>query len=148
MDAITELRDEHVALTQTADEVRRALRDGDRPTVLVHLTGLVSSLSRHVEREEAGIFTALREHGEFAEEVASLEGEHVSLDTAIAALDPEGDGFDDAVSRLLDELDVHIEREDLGIFPVSVVTLGASGWETVERAHADHPSNLSERTTR
>ena len=37
--------------------------------------------------------------------------------------------------RLLDDLDVHVEREDLGIFPVSVVTLGAAGWQIVDEAH-------------
>jgi len=29
----------------------------------------------------------------------------------------------------------HIERENLGIFPVSVVTLGTTGWETVRATH-------------
>lgn len=38
------------------------------------------------------------------------------------------------MSRLLDDLDAHVEREDLGIFPVSVVTLGATGWATVDEA--------------
>ena len=50
------------------------------------------------------------------------------------------------VLALLEELEEHIEREDLGIFPVSVVTLGAAGWATVERAHRDLPTFLTERT--
>ena len=146
VDAIGELRDEHVALCDAADGVRRAIGDGDRSAALARLAGLVSDLARHVEREERGIFTALREQGEFAEEVAVLEGEHVSLDAAIASLDPSRQDFDEAVAGLLEELDQHIEREDLGIFPVSVVTLGATGWDIVDRAHTDHPSHLSERT--
>ena len=40
------------------------------------------------------------------------------------------------MTRLLDDLDVHVEREDLGIFPVSVVTLGATGWAIVDEAHS------------
>ena len=57
---------------------------------------------------------------------------------------PRADGFRAAVLGLLTELDEHIVREDLGIFPVSVVTLGAAGWATVERAHQETPSFLEE----
>ena len=84
VEAITELRDEHVALTRAGDRVRRAMKDADRPAALGQLTTLVSWLTRHVEREERGIFT------------------------------------------------------------VSVVTLGATGWATVGHAHAAHPSFLPE----
>ena len=44
------------------------------------------------------------------------------------------------------ELDDHIERENLGIFAVSVVTLGAPGWELVERARQAYPTFLEEQT--
>jgi len=37
------------------------------------------------------------------------------------------------------ELSEHIDKEDLGIFPMAVVTLGAAGWDTVTRAH-EHSS--------
>jgi hypothetical protein len=42
------------------------------------------------------------------------------------------------------ELDEHIERENLGIFAVSVVTLGARGWDLVERARRAHSTFLGE----
>lgn len=143
---IGELRDEHVALAEDAHAVRRALGVGDRSAAVACLAGMVAHLTRHVQREERGIFTALREQGDFADEVEALEGEHVALDEAIAALDAEGADFDGLVLGLLEELDAHIEREDLGIFPVSVVTLGAAGWATVERAHAVLPTFLAGRT--
>ena len=146
VDAIGELRDEHTSLVEQAGGVRRALSAGDRAGVTAQLTELVGHLGRHVAREERGIFTALQEQGDFAAEVEALEGEHVALDGAIAALDPDGIDFEARVLGLLDELDEHIEREDLGIFPVSVVTLGAAGWATVERAHRDLPTFLTERT--
>ncbi len=146
VDAIGELRDEHLALQEQAHGVRRALGDGNRKAARDRLAHLVADLVRHVQREERGVFTALREQGEFAQEVAALEGEHVAIDEAIGSLDPDSPGFDTAALRLLADLDEHIEREDLGIFPVSVVTLGAAGWATVERAHAEHPTFLSERT--
>ena len=39
------------------------------------------------------------------------------------------------VGSLLDELSLHIDKENLGIFPVTVVTLNAAGWATVSAAH-------------
>ena len=73
--AIGELREEHLALQEQAHGVRRALGEGDGPTAVSRLTRLATHLGRHVEREERGVFTALREQGEFAEEVEALEGE-------------------------------------------------------------------------
>jgi hemerythrin-like domain-containing protein len=146
VDAIGELRDEHSSLAEQAYGVRRALALGDRPEVASRLAAMVADLTRHVAREERGIFTALREQGDFAAEVEALEGEHLALDGAIAGLDPSGIDFEARVLGLLEELDGHIEREDLGIFPVSVVTLGAEGWATVEDAHRDLPTFLTERS--
>lgn len=65
----------------------------------------------------------------------------LGFERGIAALDPDQPGFE-AVAALLRELDEHIERENLGIFPVSVVTLGTSGWDQVERARQVHSTFL------
>ena len=141
-DAIGELMAEHDALKDDADRVRTALSTGDRDTARTAVIDLVRHLESHVRREERGIFAALRSQGEFADEVSALEAEHRHFDTAIDELSPDGTEFDVQVRALLDELDRHIEREDLGIFPVSVVTLGASGWALVDQAHAETPTFL------
>ena len=144
VEPIAELMDEHLSLLDLAGDIRRALSNGDRPAALGHLEVLARHLTAHVRREEAGVFTALKNQGDFVEEVDTLEAEHVSFDEAVAALDPSAPGFEDAVARLLGELDDHVERENLGIFPVSVVTLGATGWDTVNAAHQASPSFLHE----
>ena len=142
--AIRELVDEHESLQDQAYAVRRALASGDRHLAAELLTPLVAHLEQHVAREEDGVFTALRDQGDFVDEVEALEGEHLSFAVALEQLgDPADDGFPARVQTLLSTLDVHIEREDLGIFPVSVVTLGAEGWETVDRAHRERPSFLT-----
>jgi hemerythrin-like domain-containing protein len=134
--------DEHTALVDQASAVRQALRSDDARSAIAVLTDLVSRLQRHVQREERGIFRALRDSGEFLDEIDALEDEHGDLEKAISALDPETSHFSSEVTRLLDDLVVHIEREDYGIFPVSVVTLGAAGWENVDQAHSASPSFL------
>jgi hemerythrin-like domain-containing protein len=134
--------DEHTALVDQAYGVRQALGNDDPLVAMTLLTPLISHLQRHVQREEDGILRALRDSGEFLDEVDALETEHDDFEKAIAALDPDARDFQAAVSGLLDDLASHIDREDYGIFPVSVVTLGAAGWTTVDRAHSKAPSFL------
>jgi hemerythrin-like domain-containing protein len=142
VEAIRELMDEHTALIDQVYVVRQALESGNPTDAVAGLVNLFSRLERHVQREEAGIFRALRSLGEFRDEVDDLVGEHGHLERAIAALDPGSPDFPAVVEHLLDDLALHIDREDYGIFPVSVVTLGAGGWAMVDRAHAASPSFL------
>ena len=141
---IRELMDEHEALMDEAHELRQALTHGDQARTLSLLARLAGHLDRHVHREEAGIFAALRDKGEFLEELSDLEAEHRQFDTATSTLHTVGPDFADRVNKMLDGLGEHVEREDLGIFPISVVTLGAAGWQAIETAHAESPSFLLE----
>jgi hemerythrin-like domain-containing protein len=145
---IAELMDEHTSLVDQAHRVRHDLGTGHLAAAMSRLSDLVAQLDRHVRREEDGIFRAMRTSGEFLDEIQELEGEHRDLAAAIAVLDPASADFTARVTSLLDDLDCHVEREDLGIFPVSVVTLGATGWATVDRAHARSPSFLLDPATK
>lgn len=142
IEPIAELMDEHLALLDLAEDVRRSLAAGDRAAALRHLGVLARHLDRHVHREEAGILAALRSQGDFVDEVDALEKEHQSFDEAVAALEPDAADFESSLVRLLREIDDHVERENLGIFPVSAVTLGVAGWDVVNQAHEDSPSFL------
>jgi hemerythrin-like domain-containing protein len=142
VEPIGELMDEHSALMDEAHHVRQALSDGNRTLATSRLSQMVGHLGRHVRREEAGVFSALRDKGEFLDELRELEAEHRQFDTVIAGLDVAAGDFSRAVAQLLDDLGEHVEREDLGIFPVTVVTLGVVGWQVVERAREESPSFL------
>ena len=144
VEPIAELMDEHLALLDLGGDVRRHLVAGDRAAAQSGLEVIGRLLDRHVGREELGVFAALKEQGEFVEAVEELEAEHVSFDEQLASLDVAAEDFGERVMELLEELSLHIAKENLGIFPVAVVTLGASGWETVGRAHEDEPSFLAE----
>jgi hemerythrin-like domain-containing protein len=145
VEPIRELMDEHEALMDEAHDVRQALSRGDEALAMSRLACLVGHLGRHVRREEAGVFRALRDKGEFLEELTELEAEHRQFDQTITALHTGASDFTERLSRMLDDLGEHVEREDLGIFPVSVVTLGASGWQVVDTARAESPSFLLDR---
>jgi hemerythrin-like domain-containing protein len=144
VEPLAELMDEHLALLDLGGDVRRHLVAGDRAAAFASLEVVGRLLDRHVGREERGVFTALKEQGDFTDAVEDLEAEHVSFDQQLATLDPAADDFGDRVMELLEELSLHIAKENLGIFPVAVVTLGARGWETVGKAHDEEPSFLAE----
>lgn len=134
--------DEHTSLVDQAHHVRQELSAGKPTAAMSRLAALVADLDRHVHREENGIFRAMRSAGEFLDEVDELEGEHRDFAALIARLEISAPDYETQVLSLLDDLAVHVEREDLGIFPVSVVTLGANGWAIVDQAHHESPSFL------
>lgn len=142
VEPIAELMDEHLVLLEIAGDLRRHLVTGDRAACAAVVERLGDRLTRHVGREERGVFAALRDQGDFVDAVDELEAEHVTFDAALADLDAGAPDFDRRVLTLLDELSEHIDKENLGVFPVAVVTLGARGWETVAAAHAAEPSFL------
>jgi hemerythrin-like domain-containing protein len=148
IEPLAELMDEHMALLDVASDVEIALRHRDHERARAELQRLGGLLDRHVRREEEGVFTALRATGEFLDEVSELEQEHDDFHAGLGALDPDDPEFSTKVAAMFRHLSDHIDKEDLGIFPVSVVTLGAAGWDIVTSVHSAQPSFLAERPGR
>jgi hemerythrin-like domain-containing protein len=135
VEPIAELMDEHFELLEIAGDIGRHLVRGERAAAERGLLELGSRLDRHVDREERGVFAALRAQGDFAAAIGDLEAEHVAFDSELEDLAPGADDFGERVGRLIRELSEHIDKENLGVFPIAVTTLGASGWDIVSRAH-------------
>jgi len=129
--------DEHLEMLELSGQIKRSLAAGDRALAETKLALLGERLVPHARREERGVFAALEEQGDFAYEVRQLEADHRAFDDIFDELDVTAPDFEQRVKALLADLSLHIDRENLGIFPVSVVTLGAEGWEMVDRAHAE-----------
>lgn len=132
--------DEHLALLDLGGEIRRHLDSGDRRGAWQLLARLSHDLGHHVDREERGLFQALKDQGDFRDAVDELEGEHADFDEALSELGLEDGDLEARVDELLGHLSVHIDKENLGIFPVAVVTLGADGWDTIAAVH-DEPAH-------
>ena len=142
VEPIAELMDEHFALLDLVGDVRRHLEGGDRVSTMATLEPLGVKLLRHVSREERGVFAALKEQGDFSEAVAELEAEHLAFDIQLDEIDIDSRTFVEDIASMMDDLVLHIDKENLGVFPVTVVTLGARGWATIEAAHEAEPSFL------
>lgn len=132
VEPIAELMDEHHVMLELGGDIRRALDVGDTQRADDLLVRLAELLLPHVDVEERGVFAALREEGEFVDHVDELAREHVHLDRLLVGLAAASPA---AVVTFLDALDEHIAKEDLGLFPVAVVSLGAAGWDRVTAAH-------------
>lgn len=145
VEPLADLMDEHMRLLEIAGDLRRALLVQDRAAAVARRSELAALLADHTGREEVGLFAALKAQGDYVEQIDDLEGEHVTLDAAVAALDLDAPGVVDVLDRVVADLSDHIDKENLGIFPVAVVTLGASGWGMVERAH-ERTDTLSRET--
>lgn len=140
VEPIAQLMDEHYEMLDLSGAIRTLLAAGDRAGASAKLAELDRRLAPHASREERGVFAALKEQGDFAAEVLDLEADHRAFDATLADLDTTAPDFDQQVKRFLADLSLHIDRENLGVFPVTVVTLDDDGWETVTRAHAETPA--------
>ena len=79
--------------------------------------------------------------------IGELMDEHTALVDQADQVRQDLSGGNPSLARsrlagLVADLERHVQREEDGIFPVSVVTLGADGWEIIERAHDAYPSFL------
>lgn len=123
---IGRLMDEHERLLEVAGEAREAARAGDEATARQIVADLAELLRPHVRAEELGLFAVMRERGEFTDYLDELEEEHGDLADRLAGPLP-APGVADLRDRLLE----HIQREEYGLFPAALASLGGDDWTAV-----------------
>ena len=137
IDPLAQLTEEHFELLDLSARIRRRLAAGDRSEAWELLASLADVLISHMSWEERGVFRALTEEGEYAESITELEQEHRALDEELSELALDAPDFDARVTAVLDHVNLLVDKEGLGIFPVCTVTLGSEGWATVDRAQRE-----------
>lgn len=120
---------EHVDIVNATGLLRRAAEAGDAAAVTRHAATVAQLLHPHTHAEEVGLFAVMREQEEFTEHVDTLCGEHESLD---ALLEDVASGAHHRVREFEDQLRVHIDKEDNGLFPAAAVSLSGPDWERVD----------------
>ncbi|WP_320780591.1 hemerythrin domain-containing protein [Streptomyces sp. CRN 30] len=144
LETIDELTQEHEEVVRLISLLRSAHRDG----AVIRMAELAREISRvlgpHTRVEERGLFPALA--GEFPERIAALETEHRRIEAVLAeaahgAL-PEP-GWPDRLIDAMDLLRDHILKEQDGVFPAALATLGTEEWEAVEAARKEAGGTLS-----
>jgi hypothetical protein len=98
----------------------------------------------HTATEEAGLFVELRaEGGGLTEAVDRLCAEHDDIHGvlgAVGAVDRTAPDWP-AVLAALDRLHRHIDNEEHGLFPASVIALPIDAWDRLTTQPDDHYSH-------
>lgn len=127
---------EHVEIINATGDLRRAVSSDDAEAVESARVKVGALLWPHTQAEEGGLFRVMARDEEFSDHIASLCGEHRSLDEWLADVVP-GDAA--AMARFEDALREHIDKEDNGLFPAAAVSLGGDDWievhETTPHSH-------------
>lgn len=145
LETIDELTREHDEVVRLISHLRTAHRGGAVPRMAEVAREIARVLGPHTRVEEHGLFPALA--ADFPEQIAALEDEHRRVEAVLAEADggvvPTDPGWPD---RLLDAMALlrdHILKEQDGVFPAALATLGTEDWETVEAARSEAGSPLS-----
>ncbi len=133
--AIAELTREHEHALSLIREMQAAGDGGDVPALAALARQLAAVLAPHTEVEEQGLFPALA--ADFPEQIAALEEDHRQLGAVLgeaAGGTPADPAWPGRLAAALALLRGHIYREQDGVFPAALATLGAADWDRVEAA--------------
>ena len=134
---ISELTREHDLVLSLDYEIRMARHEGDGPRMVELASRIAAVLGPHTEVEEHGLFPVLA--ADFPDQIAILEAEHQQiaavLGEASAGL-PEDPAWPDRLTAALALLRAHIHKEQDGVFPTALASLGPADWEAMEEVRA------------
>ncbi|MFE3320317.1 hemerythrin domain-containing protein [Nocardia sp. NPDC059195] len=126
---IKEFIAEHEAVYNLSGDIRRALERGELTDAKRDLVQLQHQLVDHWAGEEQGFFAVMRDDPECVTYIEALEAEHREMTVVLATADladPEGR---EQVLASLATLWPHIEKEEDGLFPMSLTTLSGEQWD-------------------
>lgn len=135
--AIAELTLEHDAVVGMFAEARAAVAARDVAAAATVARRIAEVLGPHSRVEEDGLFPILAR--EFPDEVADLCDEHrrIAAVLAEAATDvPTDPSWPDRLLPALTLLRTHILKEQDGVFPAALVSLGPDDWDRVDQVRA------------
>jgi hemerythrin-like domain-containing protein len=136
--AIADLTAEHDAVVDRIGHVRKAVLDGDTARAAELARGIADVLVPHTAVEELGLFPAMAP--EFPDAVAGLQAEHRLVASVLgeaAAGTPADESWPGRLVEVLAMLCKHIHKEQDGVFPAALTTLGPDEWDSVDRVRAE-----------
>jgi len=99
-----------------------------------------AELQAHWQGEENGVFAVMREDPMYAEHIDTLIAEHRELDALLGRIDLTDAGDQVVLREQVEDLRLHISKEEDGIFPVTLVELSGPEWDLAIAAwHEAHP---------
>jgi hypothetical protein len=127
---IGRLSEEHWQIGETAGALRRAIGEGRYGEAASLLDELLAQLLPHTAVEENGLFAELRAEGSLTEAVDRLCAEHDEIHGVFGAIDRAAPDWP-AVLEAIGKLHRHIDSEEHGLFPASVIMLPMAAWDRI-----------------
>ena len=130
---ISELTREHDLVGGLMSEARAAHARADTARMAGLARQIATVLGPHTEVEEGGLFPALA--ADFPDQVAALEAEHRRVEAVLGEASagiPADPAWPGRFTEALAVLREHIIKEQDGVFPAALATLGTADWERVE----------------
>lgn len=139
--SIEELTREHDRALEHISTARTAARDHDLDLARTACAELTALLAPHTAVEEEALFPAMaREH---PAHVDRLQREHVHVHAVLDELSGAvRDGWPARLHEAMHVLREHIAKEQDGLFPAALTSLGSDDWEAVEAVRARVGSGL------
>ena len=129
IDMIGRFMAEHDEIVNATGELRRAVL-GEEPDAVAPARAEVARLLwPHTEAEEVGLFRVMAREEEFTDHIATLCGEHRTLDDYLSEVEF---GATAAMALFEDALREHINKEDNGLFPAAAIALSGPDWDEVD----------------
>jgi hemerythrin-like domain-containing protein len=125
---IAALSADHERLLSMTAALRRSLAVGV-PIERRDLGELADLLLPHAEREEIGVFAALRDGGVETEYVGRYEDDHRRIDDLLAG----AARLPSAAGPLIELVEDHILREETDLFPAARQLLAPERWDAVDQ---------------
>ncbi|GID32552.1 hemerythrin domain-containing protein [Paractinoplanes brasiliensis] len=146
IEAIGELTREHDEIVGLMATVRNAYAAGDVGTMAATARRMAGILAPHTAVEEEGLFPLMA--GDFPAQVAQLRSEHRHIEAVLGAATttPTDPAWPAALMDALQELRVHILKEQDGVFPAALTTLTGADWDTVDAVRSRVGSGLPQST--
>ena len=130
---IDELTREHDLVVNLIGEVRAAHAGADLVRMAELARQIAVVLGPHTEVEERGLFPALT--ADFPDHIAGLTAEHRRVEEVLgeaSAGTPADPAWPARLVEALALLRKHIFKEQDGVFPAALTSLGTADWEAAE----------------
>lgn len=126
------LRDYIAEHERAVDHGREAVRATDRGELDVarrRLGEMFEELRSHWQGEENGLFAVMHTDELYAEHIDPLVAEHRELAAFLEVVDLSDPDDQNRVRKEIEELYVHIAKEEDGLFPAALTALDGPDWD-------------------
>ncbi|OBB92823.1 hemerythrin domain-containing protein [Mycolicibacterium peregrinum] len=120
---------EHERAVDHGREAVRALDRGELDVARRRLGEMFEELRSHWQGEEDGLFAVMHTDELYAEHIDPLVAEHRELAAFLEVVDLSDPDDQKRVRKEIEELYVHIAKEEDGLFPAALTALDGPDWD-------------------